>query len=713
MDVSSEFILLDGYHSDLDISVSEEILPTFKTRQSRTCQTVNVYENRNQAKDWLKQNQIWSFVKAYDTEAGRKEMYRCNIVKTRGPQCGKVVQFQYNNHNQGVIHFESTSSHTHDEIKKSQTKVGINQVTKDAIKNQVELGIKKPKTISQNLANEHLINPEIEVPNDRQLTNFLQTLKGPNHKTLTFGQLLSLLQTHASISDDDDKPFILYQLKIDEYDKQESFPENEFDIPIGEKSSRFFITTRRLLSIAALSKFIHADSTYKLIWNNFPVLICGTSDQDKVFHPFGISVCTNEKDNDFQFMFESLKVGLQAINQTALPNDGSISLIADSADAITNGFKAVFSPDTDFKRRMCWFHMKKSVDNYLSILGEKDLQCAVLKDINVLQLATTEQQFCVASRLFFQKYSSNSNSNMKKFLEYFNKEWLVKHVGWYEGYLKDSPSTNNGLESINSTLKKEATFRVRMPMAEFLTTANDVVNKWSEKRDPYSVNHPKVFMQEPSITTSDFTAAYNWMTKSFVIQKNCQDTKQFFIKSKHSTQVFNNTSVKAYCDATKSSSFRSFDEYHSICFSVWHVVFEGNSDETNWKMAQCSCPSNQKNYICKHIIGIAARLNFVTIPLLAKLVPIDEKRRRGRPALARKALQLQPDLATAQSPAPASWMPLALAPAHSSATASWEQVTQTPEHALMKRPAPLESSVFSVKRTRGRPPKTLSKQIVT
>ena len=56
-----------------------------------TYQLTNVYENRNQAKDWLKQNQIWSFVKAYDTEAGRKEMYRCNIVKTRGPQCGGMI----------------------------------------------------------------------------------------------------------------------------------------------------------------------------------------------------------------------------------------------------------------------------------------------------------------------------------------------------------------------------------------------------------------------------------------------------------------------------------------------------------------------------------------------------------------------------------------------------------------------------------------------
>ena len=27
--------------------------------------------------------------------------------------------------------------------------------------------------------------------------------------------------------------------------------------------------------------------TYKLIWQGYPVLICGTSDRDRHFHPFG------------------------------------------------------------------------------------------------------------------------------------------------------------------------------------------------------------------------------------------------------------------------------------------------------------------------------------------------------------------------------------------------------------------------------------------
>jgi hypothetical protein len=72
--------------------------------------------------EWLEKNQKWSLEKSYDTQAGRKEVYRCNLVKKRGPQCEKVIHLQYNSHNEGVICFETTSNHNHDEILRSQKK---------------------------------------------------------------------------------------------------------------------------------------------------------------------------------------------------------------------------------------------------------------------------------------------------------------------------------------------------------------------------------------------------------------------------------------------------------------------------------------------------------------------------------------------------------------------------------------------------------------
>ena len=233
---------------------------------------------------------------------------------------------------------------------------------------------------------------------------------------------------------------------------------------------------------------------------------------------------------------------------------------------------------------------------------------------------------------------------MKKFLVYFSNEWLVKHVGWYEGYLEDSPSTNNGLESINSTLKKESTLRNRMQMSEFLKTTLDVAKNWSLKRDPTSANHPKKISREPTVTTSEFTSAYNWLKEVTLSHRKVPGSTQYFFKSKRAATQITKRQMKEYCGAANSNySPQTFDEYHRIFFSMWCVEFPANANETSWKEARCSSPTFQKNYIYKHIIGIAARLKLVTIPNLAKNVPIGEKRKRGRPTLARKALEIQPE----------------------------------------------------------------------
>jgi hypothetical protein len=185
IDDSDMFIKLEEYHLDENTPeskpVSEPVRTVTKvTRKSRSWHLVRIYDDGPQAKEWLTQNPDWSLQKMYDTEAGMKKVFRCNLVRRRGPQCEKVIQFQYNSHNMKVLHFETTCDHTHDEILKHYKKPGINQVTKDAIKKQLDVGITKPKTILNNLAEEQLSNPGIEVPTDSQLFNFLQVLKRLN-----------------------------------------------------------------------------------------------------------------------------------------------------------------------------------------------------------------------------------------------------------------------------------------------------------------------------------------------------------------------------------------------------------------------------------------------------------------------------------------------------------------------------------------------------
>ena len=52
---------------------------------------------------------------------------------------------------------------------------------------------------------------------------------------------------------------------------------------------------------------------------HFPVFICGFSDLNNVFHPIGLSVCTKENQHDYQFMLQSIQIGLSLVHLEQLP----------------------------------------------------------------------------------------------------------------------------------------------------------------------------------------------------------------------------------------------------------------------------------------------------------------------------------------------------------------------------------------------------------
>ena len=63
----------------------------------------------------------------------------------------------------------------------------------------------------------------------------------------------------------------------------------------------------------------------------------------------------------------------------------------------------------------------------------------------------------------------------------------------------------------------------------------------------------------------------------------------------------------------------------------------------NWMVkGSCTCPVYFKEYMCKHIVGLALSLQLAEAPLAARNVPLGEKRRPGRPAQSVLALLHQP-----------------------------------------------------------------------
>lgn len=58
---------------------------------------------------------------------------------------------------------------------------------------------------------------------------------------------------------------------------------------------RLYLTTRRLIEFSSQFKvIIQADGTYKLTYIGNPILIVGSSDHNRVFHPIGLAICSRE-----------------------------------------------------------------------------------------------------------------------------------------------------------------------------------------------------------------------------------------------------------------------------------------------------------------------------------------------------------------------------------------------------------------------------------
>ena len=276
-----------------------------------------------------------------------------------------------------------------------------------------------------------------------------------------------------------------------------------------ENKLRIFFTTKRLMRITEKNQtHMCADATYKLIWQGYPVLIVGTTDRVKAFHPFGLAICMNETEEDFRFIFSSVK---KASADICNINYEPTKLIADGSPAITNGFTSVFQHLSH--RIMCWAHLIRNVDKHLNLISTHKARAEIRVDIERIQLSLNQEIFERAIELFNEKWASE-----QEFLKYFNEQWVERNNGWYEGYATGIPSTNNALESVNRSVKDEHSFGCRMAVGQFFELVKcHIVHNWSSDRNPDDIN-AKIYASEPVYTLKYQTAAYQWIQAKKIVQ---------------------------------------------------------------------------------------------------------------------------------------------------------------------------------------------------
>ena len=170
---------------------------------------------------------------------------------------------------------------------------------------------------------------------------------------------------------------------------------------------------------------------------------------------------------------------------------------------------------------MCFFHVTQAIKPKIESLSDPEIQHSLNIDIREIQRCQSTQLFNKAIQLFNKKYS-NINTRVNEFIDYFNKQWVKSHPGWYEGFLgKKGPSTNNGVESLNAHIKRSKTLRKKLSLRVFLDLIIKMVTESSKNNDEGT--NCTQFRTHKTIGTKEFTDAYQFKREAREIQSNISE----------------------------------------------------------------------------------------------------------------------------------------------------------------------------------------------
>ena len=126
------------------------------------------------------------------------------------------------------------------------------------------------------------------------------------------------------------------------------------------KYLRLFVTTARLIAfIKENPNLLVTDSARKSNWKGFSLILMGTTDASRQFHPFGLLLSLKAKKKDFKFGFKVLITLCRHLNDGMRYRPSK--LLADNSSIITKAFKKQFKRLPD-KRIVCWTHALRNWD---------------------------------------------------------------------------------------------------------------------------------------------------------------------------------------------------------------------------------------------------------------------------------------------------------------------------------------------------------------
>ena len=146
-----------------------------------------------------------------------------------------------------------------------------------------------------------------------------------------------------------------------------------------------------------------------------------------------------------------------------------------------------------------------------------------------------------------------------------NKMLLSIHQNWHVGIAEYTPSQNNGLESHNLVIRKEETFRERMPLSRFLHQSLQAVEKWSKQYE----TKDKIFIDVPTIALSQWTEAYQWAkSNKIVTSKTLDNSIEYYCPVKDEIKV-----TEEQIQTVKEMRWNTFDQFKRILLNASFFSF--------------------------------------------------------------------------------------------------------------------------------------------
>lgn len=456
-------------------------------------------------------------------------------------------------------------------------------------------GVRKPLQIYNVLRSRSL-----KVRDKKQVDNYLKRRREKDHgpAAVSFNDLAEWCEEKSVPPEDPNQVYVLKHV---------------IDVSLGRVC--VVMSTKALQGVAKNAQIVHTDATYKLMWQGFPAILASVSDEKRQVFPVAFAVSSGETADDYEMVLRAMKEGVETTSGE--PFQPRV-VVADAAEAITLAAERVFPQAL---RRVCWFHVRKSAEKYLR--KENEIRSSCLADLRVLQLATSAEQFAQVSAAMLQKWELKWPG--AEFPANFRRQWLDKNSAWYEGFDSGSPSTNNGLESFNSVIKRY-TFRERLPVGQFLSFCEGMIKEWSldcADRRPFQV------ARQPD--TREFRDAWTYMQETATANVLVYGNTWYLAsggRARLTTEELNEYLVAMNACA-------DFDQYAEQRMAVWAVEATEGAD------VRCNCPVGMKRGVCKHTIAVSVWDNRIEVPAVAQHSLVGQKRKRGRPSATATALMRQ------------------------------------------------------------------------